>query len=368
MFDCGLEEEMRIKLGKLKQIVVIGIFAILVVILLVVIFVKSGTSQRKIKELLDLGQKYLDDQAYEEAGVMFDKVIAVEPKCEQAYLGKAKAQYALGQYEKAVNTLKEGINIVENSTEMETFLRQILDELSATEEKSTMETTEASLVEFPFTLSDIKILGYDLFENNYDKIKADFGMPTEEMIRENGEKLMIYDSDLGHIVCNDSDDSIIISDVITDNVMLQYSAGELYGNIGGGVHYANLEDKKEYVDLSEVIEMPFSLGRSYEEYVHAMRVSEIKEKAKRVEKIEELSFIYFESNLGTGRYYEGKWWQGENQYPYGKNIEMDFYVEDRGIFKIWIQTYLEDDQIVECSAVFVDKENNEVKSARPWEW
>lgn len=347
--------------NKSKKIFFIEICTVLIVILLAVIFVKFGSSQGKINELLDLGQRYLDNQAYEEAIVTFNEAIAVEPKCEQAYLGKAKAQYALGQYEEAISTLREGINKVENSEEMEAFLRHILDESSTLEENSVPERTEVLLVEFPFTLSDIKILGYDLLEDNYEKIKATFGMPTEEWTQEDGEKLMIYENDLGHIVCDDSDHSIIISDTIVDNVMLQYGYGR-----GGGVHYINEEDKREYVNLSKIIELPFSLGQSYEEFEQAMRVDEIKEKAKLVEKIGEDSYFYFESNLGTGRYFEEK--EDGDRHPYGKMLSVEFYVEDRGILEMWIQTYLGDDQMIECSAIFKDIEDNEVKVDRPWEW
>lgn len=130
---------------KRKPIIIGGCIALLIMIL-VVVFINSGSNQRKLNSFLDLGQKYLEEMSYEDAILVFDQAITIDPKCAQAYLGKAQAQYAMDLYEEAIATLREGIEQVDDSTELETFLQQILDELSAMtveEEAVTIEEKEA---------------------------------------------------------------------------------------------------------------------------------------------------------------------------------------------------------------------------------
>lgn len=119
--------------GKEKRIILISACGVMVVILLAFIVLSANSDQRKLNGLLDLGEKYLTEQAYKDAIVTFDEAIAIEPKCAQAYMGKAQAQYALGLYEDAIETLKEGIKQVDDSDVLEDFLLRILVELSLVE-------------------------------------------------------------------------------------------------------------------------------------------------------------------------------------------------------------------------------------------
>lgn len=118
------------KMQEQKKIMIAWLAIVVVVAVLAVMFVNFGSDRRKLNGLLDLGEKYLAELSYEDAILVFDEVIAIDPKCAQAYMGKAQAQYALGRYEEAVVTLREGIGQVDDSTELEVFLQQILDEIS----------------------------------------------------------------------------------------------------------------------------------------------------------------------------------------------------------------------------------------------
>lgn len=137
----GIKENMKI--------VIVAVCTILMILLLAVIFTGSGSGRRKLNGLLDLGQKYLEDMAYEDAILVFDEVITIDPKCAQAFLGKAQAQYALGQAEEAVSTLREGIKQIDESTELRMFLQQILEEMSETlveKKEAVVEKAEISLL------------------------------------------------------------------------------------------------------------------------------------------------------------------------------------------------------------------------------
>lgn len=148
------------KMKERKAMLTVGAVIVLAVLVLAVIFVNSGSDQNKLTGLLDLGQKYLEEMSYEDAILVFDEAIAIDPKCAQAYMGKAKAQYSLGQYEEAVATLHEGIEQVGDSTELEAFLQQILDEMSAEAAEEDVIVVEEGAVEVEEQLEHPLLLNY----------------------------------------------------------------------------------------------------------------------------------------------------------------------------------------------------------------
>lgn len=135
--------------------IVAAIFILVMIVCIWVFVVNCG--ERKINELLNLGNKYLEDMDYESAVLVFDQAISIDPKCEEAYLGKAQAQYALGQYEDAIATLQEGIAKVDDSSRLEEFLQQIL-EMEMSEE--TMEETVSESVEIKNAVEKELLLNY----------------------------------------------------------------------------------------------------------------------------------------------------------------------------------------------------------------
>ncbi len=73
---------------------------------------------------LDLGQKYLLDGNYEQAIVEFNKVIEIEPKNVDAYLGLTEAFTKLGDYTQAISALERGYSETEDER-----LSERIDEL-----------------------------------------------------------------------------------------------------------------------------------------------------------------------------------------------------------------------------------------------
>lgn len=150
--------KMEKRMEEKKKKIILRSFAALIVLILIVALLNMNSNGRKLNELLDLGEKYLDDMAYEDAILVFDQAITIDPKCEQAYMGKAEAQYALGQYEAAMDTLRNGIENVEDSTRLEEFLQLILDEISARGEAEQNEVETEEAMDAPLRLNYSKIV------------------------------------------------------------------------------------------------------------------------------------------------------------------------------------------------------------------
>ncbi len=63
---------------------------------------------------LDLGQKYLLDGNYEQAIIEFNKVIEIDPKNVEAYIGLAEAYASQGDYDSAISVLEQGYAETDN--------------------------------------------------------------------------------------------------------------------------------------------------------------------------------------------------------------------------------------------------------------
>lgn len=82
-------------------------------------------------ELLDLGEKYLIEMNYEQALVQFLKVIEIEPMNPRGYTGAAEAYTALGETDKAIVVLKNGLEKIPDDTE----IQMLLDELQLSDDE-----------------------------------------------------------------------------------------------------------------------------------------------------------------------------------------------------------------------------------------
>ena len=88
------------------------------------------TPSNRLSRQLDLGNRYLEERNYEQAIVEFDKAIAIDPMCVDAYLGKAEAFIGLGDLQSALDTLQTGYELTHDerlksrSDEIETEIAQ----------------------------------------------------------------------------------------------------------------------------------------------------------------------------------------------------------------------------------------------------
>lgn len=75
--------------------------------------------ENRLSRALDLGQKYLLEEDYEQAVVAFDKVIEIEPMNVDAYVGKAEAYIGMDHYDMAIEALEEGYQITKKDEKIE---------------------------------------------------------------------------------------------------------------------------------------------------------------------------------------------------------------------------------------------------------
>ena len=91
-----------------KKITAIIAVVTVVVICVIVALAWYNAPAQKIPRLLDLGQRYLEAEQYEQAIEIYNEIFSVDPKNESAYLGAAEAYVAMGETKKAVELLDLG--------------------------------------------------------------------------------------------------------------------------------------------------------------------------------------------------------------------------------------------------------------------
>lgn len=121
---------------KSKKVMIAFTIIVLVVITIVTsAAVLSAGDEKKIKDKLELGEKYLTEMQYEEAIVVFEEVIAIEPRCMEAYIGLADAYLGLEKPDKAIESLERGITVVKQTKEEKGKIIDKSDELYIKEAK-----------------------------------------------------------------------------------------------------------------------------------------------------------------------------------------------------------------------------------------
>ncbi|MCD8196206.1 MAG: leucine-rich repeat protein, partial [Lachnospiraceae bacterium] len=161
----------KILQNKKKLLICGGVLAVLLVVL---IALAAGSGGSKFEKLIDLGNRYLEEMEYEEAIATFDSAIAIEPRDERGYIGKATAEYRLGWLDDAIETLTTGIEMVEDSTNLQAMLDEIRKEMQENEDSVT--DSEAEMPD-------------DDAEDNYAA-----GLNTERPLWLNYAKVQLYDA------------------------------------------------------------------------------------------------------------------------------------------------------------------------------
>lgn len=116
-----------------KKLVIAAVVAVLCVAA-IALFAGRNSIAGKVAELLNLGNKYLLEQDYEQAIAAFEKVIGIDPKCEEAYKGLADAYVAIDDYETAIDMIQQGIDQTA-SEELAAYLTEIEESYARIQEE-----------------------------------------------------------------------------------------------------------------------------------------------------------------------------------------------------------------------------------------
>ena len=120
-----------------KNIIIIIIAAVILLIggtITAAVLTNSNFSNSSTSETLQLAERYLSEQNYEQAVIEFQKVLEIEPMNVEAYLGLADTYMALGETDKAVETFEKGISETDNE--------RLKDRLREIQESEKTKTTE----------------------------------------------------------------------------------------------------------------------------------------------------------------------------------------------------------------------------------
>lgn len=93
---------------KKKKLIIIAAAVAVVIAIVAIVTVVLNNDSHKIAKLLDAGNRYLDEQNYDEAVVAFNGVLEIDPMNADAYLGVADAYEGLGDHEKAIAAIEKG--------------------------------------------------------------------------------------------------------------------------------------------------------------------------------------------------------------------------------------------------------------------
>lgn len=124
--------------GNRKKAISIGVIFIVVCAIVFAVLGGRNSPTNRVVELLDLGNKYLTEQDYEQAIVAFKEVIEIDPKCEEAYMRLADAYIGMGDYETAFEVIRKGTEQT-GSDRLEVYLEEIEETYTGIQKKAAAE-------------------------------------------------------------------------------------------------------------------------------------------------------------------------------------------------------------------------------------
>lgn len=333
----------------------------LVIIFLAAILVNGSSDGKRLSEQLDLGQRYLSELEYEQAVVAFTEAISIDPRSEDAYMGLADAYMGLGDLEAACKALEDGYAATGDERFRER-LEELIEEASSgsdndpdtgTGTDTPEEDSELSMIQFPFALTDIRVMGYDLFDFHYDEIAAAIRAAFPSKVipgwQEDPDAVWHKESDGWEEYCQRTENynyGVIfykeryleywVSTMPDFNGLGSLKYDENLGGTNGiGIElYADPDAPETFSLVKEgMVDFPFMPGISEEELFEILQINEIRETAVLSEQDEYWTeYTFLDSSLGKGYYREMPRSDSETMY------ELDFYLEEGGIFRIYAES------------------------------
>lgn len=164
--------------NKRIKIILAVILAVILcqIAIIITLFVLLQSPTRRLKEQLELAEKYLLNLDYEQAIAAYQTVIEIDPNCEEAYLAMADIYVELGDYAAAMEVLEEAEGAIGSKTiqdriaEVQHLIEQ--DELERTEVVESQEDISQEIgTDVSIEKEDHITIGldycYDLTRENY---------------------------------------------------------------------------------------------------------------------------------------------------------------------------------------------------------
>ena len=132
------------KSSKHKIIIIISAtVVVLSIAVMVAIVVSSNSPSRRLKQQLDLGNRYLSELNYEQAIAAYEEALAIDPKSADAYAGLLEASIQSGDMEGAISVRVRAGENLQDTTELDE--RLVSGAFSYAQEAAQQNNSEAAL-------------------------------------------------------------------------------------------------------------------------------------------------------------------------------------------------------------------------------
>ena len=131
--------------NKKTLIVALALITVVVIMTVVLLSVYGKTEKDIIDEQLILGDKYMSELNYEQAIATYEAILVIDPKCADAYRELGDLYVLMGDYDKAVDILKAGYDILRTEnllSQIEKIENLLAENNSTTDEETTTEDKE----------------------------------------------------------------------------------------------------------------------------------------------------------------------------------------------------------------------------------
>lgn len=237
---------------KIKKFL-LGLLAMIIISTTTLLVITRPSHEERIKMKIFLGNKYLNQEKYEEAIVEFKKLIKIEPKNMELRIRLADAYIASKDYKKAISVIREALTINESNSNLYFKIIEIYDR----EEKTLQEFVDLINEAYKKTGDSRfkEILKYYRNRVEVQFIDKNFEKALRRIINKEEGKLyntdFIYIRELGII-------GEVVTNRITNNIPLGDYDSELSNEINGLVigkkrgEIKSLEDVKFLFNLKKL--------------------------------------------------------------------------------------------------------------------
>jgi len=125
---------------KKRIILIVSVIAVIAVLLGISFF--ANADERKLKEQLDLGAKYIDELKYEEALACYMSAVEIDPMSVDAYLGIVEVYIRTGEYDSALEWAQKGYDLT-GDERLKEKIDMIESEIARRKEKDKKEAEQS---------------------------------------------------------------------------------------------------------------------------------------------------------------------------------------------------------------------------------